>query len=105
MLDAAREAISFVAGRSRVDLDADSQPRFAVIHAIELVGEASRHVSEESRDRHPEVPWRQIGAARNRIAHGYWEVDLDVVWQIVMTDMPALVADLEKIVASDPHLG
>jgi uncharacterized protein with HEPN domain len=79
MLDAAREAISFAAGRQRADLDADSQLRFAVIHAIELVGEASRHVPEEIRSQHPAIPWRQIAAARNRMTHGYWDVDLDVV--------------------------
>jgi uncharacterized protein with HEPN domain len=61
MLEAAKAAMSFVAGRQRADLDGDAQLRFAVIHAIELVGEASHHVSEELRARHPEVPWRQIG--------------------------------------------
>jgi uncharacterized protein with HEPN domain len=105
MLEAAKAAISFVAGRQRADLDGDAQLRFAVIHAIELVGEASRHVSEELRARHPELPWRQIGATRNRIAHGYWDVDLDIAWQIVTADLPPLIGELERIIASDPPLG
>ena len=104
MLEAAKAAISFVASRQRADLDTDAQLRFAVIHAIELVGEAGRHVSDELQARHAEVPWRQIAATRNRIAHGYWDVDLDVVWRIVSADLPPLAAQIERILASDPPL-
>ena len=99
MLDAAREAQRFVRGRDRPELDENSQLRFALLYALQIVGEASRQVSDELRAAHPTIPWQDIGGFRNRVVHGYFDVDLDRVWAIVHDDLPPLIAALEGVLA------
>lgn len=94
MLDAAEKAVSFVAGRTRADLDDDEQLALALVRLIEVLGEAASRVSETFREEHPELPWQAMRGARNRLIHGYFDVDYDVVWQIVSIDLPALIVKL-----------
>jgi uncharacterized protein with HEPN domain len=96
MLDYAQKAVQFTKGRSRADLDTDEMLALAVIHLIEIIGEASRSVPEEFREEHPEIPWEQISGTRNRLAHGYIDVDLDIIWAIVKKDLPGLIRRLKK---------
>ena len=100
MLDASRQSIAFVQGRGRKDLDTDLQLTLALTRLVEIVGEAAKNVSDEERKRHPEVPWRAIAGTRDRLAHAYFDVDLDQLWQIVSADLPALVPILEIALAS-----
>jgi uncharacterized protein with HEPN domain len=97
MLDAAREALSFVAGRERRGLDADRMLVLALVKSIEIIGEAGARVSEEARNATPDVPWSEIVAMRNRLVHAYFDVNLDVVWATVREDLPALVVALEDV--------
>jgi uncharacterized protein with HEPN domain len=62
----------------------------AVIRSLEIIGEASRNISEALRDAHPEVPWRQIAAFRNFVIHVYWDIKLERIWEIIENDLPAL---------------
>jgi uncharacterized protein with HEPN domain len=100
ILDAARQALTFVEGRSRADLDADQMLSLAAVRLLEIIGEAARGVSAPFRDAHPEVPWSKMGNMRNRLIHGYFNVNLDVVWETVTQDLPALITQVEQIVAS-----
>lgn len=99
MLDHAREGSALCRNRSRGELEADRVLQLAARQLIGIVGEAARRVSEERRARHPEIPWREIIGARNRIAHRYDQVDNDIVWQILTTDLPVLVSHLEWALA------
>lgn len=101
MLEFAGKAVAFCHGRARADLDRDEMLALAVVRLIELIGEAARQVSPEFRAHHPQIEWAPIIAARNRLVHGYTDIDLDVVWEIVGRDLPALVAELEKLVPPD----
>ena len=74
--------------RARFDIDELLQS--AVLHWIEIIGEAARGVSDKVRAAHPEVPWRVITDMRNRVSHGYFDIDLDVVWNTVTRDLPKL---------------
>jgi len=96
MLDASRQAIAFVQGRRRDELDRDLQLTLALTRLVEIVGEAAKNVSDEERKRHSEVPWRAIAGTRDRLAHAYFDIDLDQLWRIVSSDLPALVPVLEK---------
>lgn len=96
---AAGKALRFVAGRSRADLDRDEQLTLALTRLIEIVGEAANAVSEEWRQQHQDIPWRAAVGARNRLIHGYFDVDLDVVWQIVSRDLPTLAASLDRLLS------
>lgn len=101
MLDAAREAAQFIQGKKRSDLDTDHQLSLALTRLLEVLGEAARHVSQGTRQKHPRIPWREIAGTRDRLVHGYFDVDLDILWQIVSRDLPPLILELEKIVASE----
>jgi len=68
---------------------------------LEIIGEAARRISQRFREKHEHIPWRQITGTRDRLIHGYDEVDLDIVWQIVTKDLPTLLAELEKILPSE----
>ena len=76
---------------------ADRRTYDAVLRNLELIGEAATHVPEAVRDAHPEIDWRSIIGARNRIAHGYMGIDDDVVWDIVQTDVPDLLPKLRRL--------
>ena len=94
MLEHAQEAIQLMAARTRPDLDADRILSLALVRLLEIVGEAAARVSSDARARRPAIPWTEIVSLRNRLIHGYDSVDLDVLWTIVDTDLPALVRTL-----------
>lgn len=97
MLEAAQRAQEFVRGRKRQDLNKDEQLAFALVKLLEIIGEAAHNVSDETQQKSPQIPWREIADTRNRLIHGYFDVDLDIVWQILEQDLPPLIAELEKI--------
>jgi uncharacterized protein with HEPN domain len=72
----------------------DSKTQDAVIRNIEIIGEAVRGLSEATRQAHPEVPWSKITGTRDRLIHGYFSVDLDIIWDIVETQLPGLRSKL-----------
>lgn len=67
---------------------------------IEIIGEAARGVSDKVCAEHPEVPWRVITDMRNRVSHGYFDIDLDVVWNTVTRDLPRLQESVTRILAA-----
>ncbi len=99
MLLYARDAATFVQGRNRADLDSDRMLYLAVLRALEVIGEAATHISQPLRVQHPEIPWAQIIALRNRLIHGYDAVDPDRLWQILTADVPKLISDLQLLLA------
>jgi len=98
MLDHAREAVTLAKNRSRADLNTDRLLNLGLVRLLEVVGEAAKHVPGEFQRAHPEIPWPEIVGLRNRLIHGYGSIDFDIVWRIVASDLPPLVAALEKIV-------
>jgi uncharacterized protein with HEPN domain len=101
MLDSAGRVIAITTGRSRRDLDTDDLLDLAVVRLLEILGEAANRVPQVDQARYAEIPWPEIISLRNRLIHGYDTVDLDVVWQIATADVPALIAQLERIVPAD----
>jgi uncharacterized protein with HEPN domain len=96
MLDHAQEAVALVKGRSRSDLDSDRLLALALVRLLEIIGEAAGRVPAEEQLRRPGVPWPSIVGLRNRLVHGYDNIDLDIVWQILTTDLPLLVVELSR---------
>lgn len=97
MLRAAADAAEMADGASRNELDSDQKLRFALVHLLMIIGEAASRIPADDRQRFPAIPWAQVVGLRNRIVHGYFDVDLDIVWQIVEHDLPPLIAQLERI--------
>ncbi|MGH9455753.1 MAG: HepT-like ribonuclease domain-containing protein [Terriglobia bacterium] len=96
MLDHAREASSLVQSRTREDLDIDRQLNLAIVRLLEIIGEAAARAPEEERTRLPGSPGLQIISLRNRLIHGYDDVDPDVIWSILTLDLPPLIEMLDK---------
>jgi uncharacterized protein with HEPN domain len=97
IFDAANEAVSFVEGRCREDLDTDRKLILSLVRLLEIIGEAARGISQEFRDSHKNLPWKNMIGMRDRLIHGYFDVNLDVVWKTVTGDLPDLIAQLRKI--------
>ena len=95
MIDAAEQALAFVRGRARTDLDADAMLRFALMRTVEVLGEAATQVSEAGRSEMPAVPWPQIVGMRNRLIHAYFSINHDVLWDTVQLALPTLLAQLK----------
>ena len=100
MRDAAMAALTLAAGKGRADLDNDLMFQFAVVRAIEIIGEAAARMADATRDAHPEIPWSNMIGMRNRLVHGYFDVDLDVVWKTVDGHLAPLVAALDVLIAA-----
>ncbi len=97
MLDHAMEALAMIQGKNRSDLDNDRMLELSLVRLVEIIGEAAVRVGTESREKYPAVPWLQIVGMRNRLVHGYDAVDLNVLWDTIIDDLPPLIAELEKI--------
>ena len=97
MRDHANEALEMVRGKNREDLDRDRQLNLSLVRLVEIVGEAASRVSHQTQEAYPSIPWTQIVGLRNRLAHGYSEVDFDILWRIIKDDLPPLIAELQKV--------
>jgi uncharacterized protein with HEPN domain len=97
MLEHAREAVEMSTGRTRSDLENDRMLQLALTRLVEIVGEAAARVSETGREQHLCIPWYQILGLRNRLAHGYDAIDLNILWDIIQADLPMLITELENI--------
>jgi uncharacterized protein with HEPN domain len=95
MLAAASKALAYVDRHERAILDSDEKRALALVRLLEI----ARAVRTPRAIATPTIPWRQIAGARDRLNHGHEAVDLDIVWSIVMTDLPALIA--EKVLTGE----
>lgn len=88
MLRGARAVVSFVAGRTFEQYDADLFFRSAVERQVEIIGEAARGMSDTFKAAHPTIPWRPIMAQRHRLAHQYGEIDNRLIWTVATVHVP-----------------
>lgn len=109
MLDAGRRLRIFITNKTRLDLEKDEfLLGFAVVRALEIIGEAASKVTPETRDLLPTLPWHEIVGMRNRIIHAYDRVNYDVVWDTATLSIPQLISLLEDFLppetdASEPE--
>ncbi len=98
MLQNAQRAIRFVKGMDYEAFAKDEKTVYAVIRAVEIIGEAASNVPAEICAAHEHIPWGEAKGMRNKLVHRYFGINLEVVWQTVQEDLPALIAALKKIV-------
>lgn len=98
ILEAARKARGFVAGKKREDLEKDEKLALSLVRLLEIIGEAASGVSDGYRTKHADIPWKKMVGLRNRLIHGYFDIDLDIIWDTVTGDLPPLIKKLEKLV-------
>lgn len=87
--------------RVRRDLDDDDVLALALTRLLEIIGEAAKGMSRETRDRYSEIPWSQMAATRDRLIHGYFSVDLNIVWEIIRHDLPPAIRAVALIDLAD----
>lgn len=100
MTSAAQDALGFTEAMDEKGFLADLRTQRAVIMSLMILGEAAARIADEFPDfslAHPAIPWRSIRGMRNRIAHGYFDMDLHVVWQTVQTELRPLIERLAAI--------
>ncbi len=91
----------YTAGMSFGDFIRDEKTIDAVIRNLEVVGEAAKNVPEEIRQKYPQIPWKEVAGMRDRLIHAYFGVDLEIVWQTIVSDLPKLESELVKIIKKE----
>ena len=86
--------LQFAQGFDRKQLDLDLRTQSAILYQIAIMGEATKRLSREFREHHPEVPWEDIAGMRDIVAHQYDRIDLDIVWQVIQRNIPELLSVL-----------
>ncbi len=97
MLDAAEKAMSFVDGMNMEEFLGNDEKIFAVTRALEVIGEAAKHVPASVKHRYPDVPWRAVAGTRDKLIHAYFDVHSELLWSTVEDDLPVLRAALMRV--------
>jgi len=101
ILEAIQYINCFVTGKVKDDIYDDPMLRFAIERQLEIIGEAANHLSQELISGRPEIEWRKIVAFRNFIAHEYFGIDLELVWDIVINKLPPLHNTVSALLADE----
>ena len=97
MIDASEEALAFISGVTEEAFSKNRMLILSVIKDIEIIGEAASRISKETRMEHQNIPWQDIIAMRNRLIHGYFDVDIKLVWNTLKNNLPALLISLKAM--------
>ena len=92
-------AEEFIRDMTFDEFKSDKKTVLSVTKCIEVVGEATKHIPDQIRERYPEIPWRDTAGIRDRLVHGYFKVDLSIVWTTVTIEFPELRSMLENVLA------
>jgi uncharacterized protein with HEPN domain len=96
MLDTAARLRGLARARTRRGLESDEIGQLALLHLIQRLGEGASRLSADFRAEHPEFPWAEMIGMRNRIVHGYDDLDPDIVWRVSSEDIEPVIAALER---------
>ena len=103
LIHAAEKILTFTAHKDKAVFIADAQSVSAVSFEVAALGEAAKHLSAELQRGHSEIPWRKIAGMRDRLIHGYNDIDLDELWNTAIRDVPTLLTQLRRIYAALDH--
>lgn len=89
---------SYIKGVDRGEFEKDQMRLDAVIRNLQIIGEAIRKIPESIQKRYPSIPWREIAGLRNRVTHVYFDVDIDIIWDVVQSELPVLKTQVQRII-------
>jgi uncharacterized protein with HEPN domain len=98
ILDAMQKIRGFIQGMDYEQFCQDSKTAFAVVHGLEIIGEASKRVPDFVKDDHPEVPWRTMAGMRDKLIHNYFGTHLAVIWRTISEDLPTIDPLVRRII-------
>ncbi len=101
MLEASLKVVSFADGLPFETFVEHGMAYHAIVRLIEIVGEAAKNIPDDVRERHREVEWRRIGRARDVMAHHYFGIEDETVWEIVQEHIPELITQLESVIGQE----
>jgi len=98
ILQACQDILDFTRGMRNADeLDQDRRTFLALVRSLEVIGEAARQMPRSFREKHPEIPWREIASLRNVIAHEYFGLDNTILWDVIQTRVPPLAEQFRNL--------
>jgi len=97
IVDATSKGMRFVEDMKYEDFIHDDKTVFAVIRAIEVIGEAAKNIPDDVKDKYPEIPWREMAGMRNKLIHAYFGVDIKRVWKAIKEEIPPLKPVFEQM--------
>ena len=100
--DAINRILEYTAGMIWDEFLSDYKTQDAVIRNLEVIGEATKNLSDEFQDQHPGIPWRDMAGTRDRLTHHYFGINHEIVWQIVQQDLPDLKSQIAQIISGFP---
>jgi uncharacterized protein with HEPN domain len=95
--NAIRRILRYTSGVSKLELEINDEKLSAILYQITIIGEATKRLSQEVRQQHPEIPWREMAGMRDVIVHEYDQLDFDVVWDVVENKSSELLALLDSL--------
>jgi uncharacterized protein with HEPN domain len=97
IIENSNDIIIFTKGMQYDKFKKDKKTINAVVRSLEIIGEAGKHIPKDIREKYDKIPWNNIINMRNRLIHGYFGVDLEAVWETVISDIPELIEKIREI--------
>jgi uncharacterized protein with HEPN domain len=101
ILDAIASIETYLEGFDEHKFGKDKLRQDRVIRQLEIIGEATKNLTDKLREENPQIPWRKAAGIRDRLAHGYYEISLKIIWDTVQNDLPTLKTEIEKILEEE----
>lgn len=99
ILESIKEIEEFSKDATKESLSKDRLRQNAIIRELEVIGEAAKNISSSFRDKHKKAEWKKIAGLRDKLIHHYFGVDLNIVWDVIKSDIPELKKDIEEIIS------
>ena len=101
ILENIKDIENFSKGLSKRDLERDTLRQKGVIRSLEIIGEATKNVNQDFREKHPKVEWKKIAGLRDKLIHHYFKINLNLVWDIIKEDLPILKKQIKEILEKE----